>query len=313
MFVPRRSHRVRVVLPATLEISRAGGPSRRLAAWTLDLGRDGVGLFVEEPFVQGELVRVIVQDGPPSRRRSRNWSGRVVNVADGKAGQRIGISFDDPDAGPSISFAIRSRPGSSAVSILRVDPPWSDPSPTPSEEPIEVSQRSRAPRSHWAFRIFQAIVFVGFVGDQVTKAIAFSANRGLGSPVKNFGSLGGGKLGVPFEPEILTFVALALTGVVARWALRLREQWKPIDALGWGCLFSGLLGNAVDRLTLGYVRDFFQSRFLPSWVFNLADLLAVLGAFFLILAWAGGRDAFASNESSSRTYPPPTPKDLRVI
>ena len=79
--------------------ARADGTSLRVAAWTLDLGRDGVGLFVEDSLIRGETVRVIVEDGLPSRRRLRTWTGRVVNVAGGKEGHRLGVSFDDPNAG----------------------------------------------------------------------------------------------------------------------------------------------------------------------------------------------------------------------
>ncbi|GAC1333503.1 MAG: hypothetical protein NVSMB14_00360 [Isosphaeraceae bacterium] len=302
-----------MVLPATLETVRPDGSSERIAAWTFDLSPHGVGLFVEAPLVRGEIVRVIVEDGPSSRKRLRNWSGRVVNVYQGGEGIRLGVSFDDPDAGPSLFYSFQKQPDSNRASLLRVDPPWSETAPRPVQEPARHSERRLFGGSGTSLLIFQAIAFLGFVADQAAKALAFSTSRGFGTPVKNFGSLGGGRAGIPFEPEILTFLALALTGVVARWALQSRGDWKPLDALGWGCLFAGLLGNAVDRLTLGFVRDFLQSTLLPSWIFNLADLLAVLGAFFLMLSWALVRRAPSPSRPSSREGASLATENLRVI
>ena len=49
---------------------------------------------------------------------------------------------------------------------------------------------------------------------------------------------------------------------------------------------AGGLGNAIDRLASGYVVDFIHLRHWP--VFNVADILVVLGAVALVL---GMRDS----------------------
>jgi signal peptidase II len=45
-------------------------------------------------------------------------------------------------------------------------------------------------------------------------------------------------------------------------------------------IFSGAIGNAIDRISLGCVTDFIR---LPLWpAFNLADLFITFGAFWLL-------------------------------
>jgi hypothetical protein len=43
-----------------------------------------------------------------------------------------------------------------------------------------------------------------------------------------------------------------------------------------------MLGNTADRLTLGFVRYFLVAACWPSWIFNLADVLVVVGALLLL-------------------------------
>lgn len=45
-------------------------------------------------------------------------------------------------------------------------------------------------------------------------------------------------------------------------------------------LISGIIGNSIDRIFLGYVRDFINLGFWP--VFNLADSFNVIGVILLI-------------------------------
>lgn len=52
--------------------------------------------------------------------------------------------------------------------------------------------------------------------------------------------------------------------------------------LGVGFIISGAIGNLVDRLFLGYVRDFISIR-LFSFVFNLADLFITIGVICVMI------------------------------
>lgn len=48
-------------------------------------------------------------------------------------------------------------------------------------------------------------------------------------------------------------------------------------------IFSGALGNAIDRVFLGYVIDFIQTTFISFPVFNVADIAITVGAVLLII------------------------------
>ena len=42
------------------------------------------------------------------------------------------------------------------------------------------------------------------------------------------------------------------------------------------------MGNLVDRLTLGYVRDMLMFEFINFPIFNLADVYVVVGCFVMV-------------------------------
>lgn len=80
------------------------------------------------------------------------------------------------------------------------------------------------------------------------------------------------------------------------------HQNNILYTLGIGFIISGAIGNLVDRLFLGYVRDFISIR-LFSFVFNLADLFITIGvicfAIHLIMNMIKdkkGKDGVESNK-----------------
>ncbi|MFN7181783.1 MAG: signal peptidase II [Planctomycetota bacterium] len=54
--------------------------------------------------------------------------------------------------------------------------------------------------------------------------------------------------------------------------------------LGLGLIIGGALGNILDRIFLGYVRDFVHLIFIPWPVFNGADIFISLGAIIMLLS-----------------------------
>lgn len=61
-----------------------------------------------------------------------------------------------------------------------------------------------------------------------------------------------------------------------------RTKLKPLRA-GMSLLVGGAAGNVYDRLVKGYVTDFANVSFLKKLVFNLADVLTVVGALFTLI------------------------------
>jgi signal peptidase II len=48
-------------------------------------------------------------------------------------------------------------------------------------------------------------------------------------------------------------------------------------------IFSGGLGNLLDRIRNGFVVDYIEFRFMDFAIFNFADILVTVGAFLLII------------------------------
>ena len=49
------------------------------------------------------------------------------------------------------------------------------------------------------------------------------------------------------------------------------------------CVFSGGLGNIIDRIFRGYVIDYIEVLFVNFYVFNFADCLITVGAFTILI------------------------------
>ncbi len=64
------------------------------------------------------------------------------------------------------------------------------------------------------------------------------------------------------------------------------------NIISFGLLFGGITGNLLDRLFLGYVRDFLSFKIInynyP--VFNISDVAIFIGTILLIIAIIKGED-----------------------
>ncbi len=62
--------------------------------------------------------------------------------------------------------------------------------------------------------------------------------------------------------------------------------------LAFGFILGGIIGNLIDRVFLGYVRDFLSFKIFNYQypIFNFADTFIVVGVFLLILATLKGED-----------------------
>jgi len=279
MFIPRSHPRGRVALPALVAVETADGNPWAVPARTFDFSPRGVGLIAAESLAKGMPVRVEIEERGEGLRRVRCWSGRVVNARETRAGFRIGVVFLDPEGGPTSRLRTHHRGRPEA--IVRVDPAWCD--AEEATDPVSKSAPDEpSPARPVLLPLFRAVAVLGFLADQLGKW------RG-GPVVRNFGALGGLMLGGPKVHQVVAMGTLLMTGVIAKIALRDGDRWGVLDAVGWGGLLAGMLGNAADRLALGYVRDGLRSGFCPGWAFNLADALAVGGVACLLLARAIGR------------------------
>ena len=78
---------------------------------------------------------------------------------------------------------------------------------------------------------------------------------------------------------LTTLVCLAILAVFIYLLLKKKKVSKWFTA-SFALIFAGAVGNLVDRIFLGYVRDFifvfYETRIFPA-IFNIADISLVVG------------------------------------
>jgi len=78
-------------------------------------------------------------------------------------------------------------------------------------------------------------------------------------------------------------VMSAMMSIILLLAYSQKIKWQDTYfRICLGLLLGGALGNLVDRMTLGYVIDYFDLRFFPA-IFNLADIFIDAGVLYLFI------------------------------
>ncbi len=136
------------------------------------------------------------------------------------------------------------------------------------------------------------MAFAALAVDQVTKTLALMNSATLGAGIKifpgfdlvlihnpgiSFGMLGD----VPWWT--ITLVGLVICAVLA---VLLWQTESRFEAIGYGLIIGGALGNIVDRIRQGSVTDFLDFYYRDAhWpAFNLADAAIFCGAAAMILS-----------------------------
>ena len=142
---------------------------------------------------------------------------------------------------------------------------------------------------------FYIIVILGIVIDRILKILISSFVTEPIHIIKNFFYItyvkNDGAAFSILEGHQLLFV---LIGMAALGLIFYYVKKNNIKNIGYAMVFSGIIGNLIDRLFFGYVIDFIGfnlfGRSMP--IFNFADILIVIGAIIAVL----GSD---KNEDSS--------------
>ena len=66
------------------------------------------------------------------------------------------------------------------------------------------------------------------------------------------------------------------------WKIPKNKHFFPLQFIGIG-VFSGAIGNMIDRLLHGYVVDFFYFSLIDFPVFNVADVYVTVSVAFLVV------------------------------
>ena len=128
-------------------------------------------------------------------------------------------------------------------------------------------------------------IILGVVADQALKLWTV-ANLGLyeSAPLlpgivelMYIQNTGGGFSILTGHTWFLTAVTIVLMLIVAGLLVK-KVYPHPLAMWTLTCVLSGGIGNLIDRVRLGYVVDMFNLQFMNYPVFNIADILVVVGA-----------------------------------
>ena len=108
--------------------------------------------------------------------------------------------------------------------------------------------------------------------DQLTKILTFKKSFFIINYTTNTGAAFGIFQGFN---TILIFISFLVILFIILYLKRAKQHLPLI------LILSGIIGNLIDRILLGFVRDFIDIRIWP--VFNLADFYITIGALILIL------------------------------
>ncbi len=98
--------------------------------------------------------------------------------------------------------------------------------------------------------------------------------------VENRGAVWGIFQGSRIPFIILTLLFLAL---LVFFLIKARKKLNTYSRILLALLFAGAVGNLIDRVFLGYVRDMIYFRLIDFPVFNIADSAIVIGVILLLI------------------------------
>ncbi len=138
--------------------------------------------------------------------------------------------------------------------------------------------------------LFLIITFLIIVFDQITKWL-ISNELSLGESVNvipklfnftyvenrgaAFGLMQGGRV-------FFIIITIVILFLVITYFIKKKPQ-SVLEKTALAFITGGAIGNFIDRVYLGYVRDFIETAFMDFPVFNVADSFVCIGAALYII------------------------------
>ena len=105
-----------------------------------------------------------------------------------------------------------------------------------------------------------------------------------------------------FDNQVLGLILVSL--VIFVFLIKYKQSYllNTRNKIAFGLVFGGLLGNLIDRIVFGYVKDFISiiivNYHFP--VFNIADIAIVIGMILILIAILKKEDMYGKNSSNKR-------------
>ncbi|MBR3383580.1 MAG: signal peptidase II [Clostridia bacterium] len=135
--------------------------------------------------------------------------------------------------------------------------------------------------------VYLVIALAAAGSDQLTKALIFGHDSGFipgficFRSTENRGMVWGLMNGVNWFVPAVSVVTLAVVGLIIFLIVKYRKVMHPLIGAALACVVGGAIGNLIDRVFLGFVRDFICTEFISFPVFNVADAFITCGAILL--------------------------------
>ena len=132
------------------------------------------------------------------------------------------------------------------------------------------------------------VIILVLVADLVTKHFLFHVDYFNLIPGVLSISTNGGNDGAAWgilSGETVTLIIVTIVMIIALCVFNFFIKKKNMFyCLSFGFILGGALGNLIDRIMLGYVRDFIFLDFMPTFpIFNVADGFICIGAIMMVL------------------------------
>lgn len=135
--------------------------------------------------------------------------------------------------------------------------------------------------------MFYIIIILIVIGDQLTKGLiqnVMMLNQSIPvwegvfsiTYIHNTGAAFSMMAG---KTQVLALFQVVIIGVILGYYVLKGRKSHPLLKISLAMIVAGGIGNLIDRLTLGYVVDFFDFHFWP--IFNVADIGVSVGCVLL--------------------------------
>lgn len=104
--------------------------------------------------------------------------------------------------------------------------------------------------------------------------------------ISNYGAAWGILSGKQYFLILLT--SLIIVGMLYYMCKLPKTKWGGWTKIAFIMIVSGAIGNLIDRISLGYVRDFLYFILIDFPIFNVADILVVVGVGLLMITMLFG-------------------------